>query len=961
MSFTKDNKLMSLRILLVLLLALSLECSFGQHTFHRNYPPVGGKNTTTVSSVQLKSGNYAIMELQTDKNEVGEPYSDTLIISTFKAKGDLDWSKAIYLGKGFKGFTANGTILQAPNDSIYFSIFSSQLDKPNILIGSIGNGGRLGYLRSYGNDLDIANGVAVKNVIANDKRSLYNGYSYIDSEQHGLLSRKNFGGNTIWSKKYDTQVEGLNVDENIASVSYNLDTTLLVAGTIDSNFTKSFLMVTDTLGKIKWSKSYTDDESFIGLPIVSDAKQTRDGNFVMVGLNVELLPPTTVILRGLIIKTDNIGNVIWSKKVVFNTGSFNLLTNMTIDKKGDILVSGVNIDPSLPDSYRFIIKLNDQGEMVWQKKYPNFDNGAQGGQIFETLDGGYGITYTAIDGDKTFSSLIKTDKDGKSSCDLDIEDNIVFDHRFLADTLIWSAEDAVVLSDTVSKKSISYAYDIPVLSLDTKTFCPNEPIDWTFHATIPGATNYKWSTGAEGATLDTLRVMEEGEYSVTVTVGEGVCYMLCDTAKIERYKEPKAALSTSLGKFCENGKLTLIAGYAPGHPNTKSYTWSTGDKDIRSIEIANPGKYSVTIVDQCNEVAIANIDVGAFPTKITSVDITNNVTVDCKVGTISGTLSAQGNSTGLGSESYKWSTGENTTSISLNNTTVLTYTVTATDACGNTASSSTVISLVGKGLESVSITKKVSDTCTSNVVMLNAVTNVFGNYQYKWSSGETTPNITPKKVSTYTITVTDLCGNSASAFAIVSTMDLHPPYTVKIESDTSGVCSDKKATLLVNASNMADTLYLWSTGEKTKGIETSSSGTYTVTVTDICGTTATQSIAVNFEAPDLLYANLFFPTGVGYEKDAKRDTTALKNAILYNRTFGPVNKPEFCLSAITKYELYVYNRWGQLLFESDDVKKEWDGTNKGDEAPTETYLYVARYTIFGVEKVKKGSIQLIRK
>lgn len=953
---------MSLRILLVLLLALSLECSFGQHTFHRNYPPVGGKNTTTVSSVQLKSGNYAIMELQTDKNELGEPYSDTLIISTFKAKGDLDWSKAIYLGKGFKGFTANGTILQAPNDSIYFSIFSSQLDKPNILIGSIGNGGRLGYLRTYGNDLDIANSVAVKNVIANDKRSLYNGYSNIeDSEQHGILSRKNFGGNTIWSKKYDTQVEGLNVDENIASVSYNLDTTLLVAGTIDSNFTKSFLMVTDTLGKIKWSKSYTDDESFFGLPIVTDAKQTRDGNFVMVGLNVEFLPPATVILRGLIIKTDNIGNVIWSKKVVFNTGSFNLLTNMTIDKKGDILVSGVNIDPSLPDSYRFIIKLNDQGEMVWQKKYPNFDNGALGGQIFETLDGGYGITYTAIDGDKTFSSLIKTDKDGKSSCDLDIEDNIVFDHRFLADTLIWSAEDAVVLSDTVSKKSISYTYDIPVLSLDTKTFCPNEPIDWTFHATIPGATNYKWSTGAEGATLDTLRVMEEGEYSVTVTIGEGVCYMLCDTAKIERYKEPKAALSTSLGKFCENGKLTLVAGYAPGHPNTKSYTWSTGDKDIRSIEIANSGKYSVTIVDQCNEVAIANIDVGAFPTKITAVDITNNVTVDCKDGTISGTLSAQGNSTGLGSESYKWSTGQNTKSISLNNTTVLTYTVTATDACGNTASAISNIKLNGEGVKIMEITKNFEGNCKDRKGILNVITSDAGNYKYKWSSGETTPNISVEKAGTYSVTVTDMCGNTANSLIKVSDEDINPSLTFELKSDTSGMCTERKASIEVIKNSLAIKTYLWSNGETSNKIETSISGTYTVTVTDICGTTATQSIAVNFEAPDLLYANLFFPTGVGYEKDAMRDTTALKNAILYNRTFGPVNLKKYCLSAITKYELYVYNRWGQLLFESDNVAKEWDGTNKGDEAPTETYLYVARYTIFGVEKVKKGSIQLIRK
>lgn len=889
MSFTKDNKLMSFRILLVFLAVIGLQQLNGQHTFHRNYPPVGDKNTITISSIQLKSGNYATMELQVDVNDLGESYSDTLIISTFKAKGDLDWSKAIYLNNGFKGFAANGTLLQAPNDSLYFSIVSTQLDKPNILIGSIGNGGRLGYLRSFGNDLNLA--YSFGGLLTNDNSSLYSAYSYIDnSEQHGGLSRKRFNGTTLWSKKYDAKVADVDVDENIVSVSYNLDTTILMSGVVDSNFSKSFLMVTDTLGKILWSKYYYDDESLLGIPIVNASKQAKDGSYVMAGSNIEFIPPQAITIKGFIIKTDTIGNVLWSKRVIFDTDVFTLLTEMTVDKKGDILVSGFNIDLANADVYRFVIKFDDQGKTIWQKRYPNFQSQNQGGQIFETSDGGYGITYTALDGDKTFTSLIKTDKDGKSSCESDIEDVIVFDHRFLADTLIWIQEDDVILSDTVSKKSINFAYDIPVLSLDTKTFCPNEPIDWTFRATIPGATNYKWSTGDEGATLDTLRVMEEGEYSVTVTVGEGVCYMLCDTAKIERYKEPKAALSTSLGKFCENGKLTLNAGYTPGHPSTKSYTWSTGDKDINNIEIANPGKYSVTIVDQCNEVAIANIDVGAFPTKITSVGITNNVTVDCNIGSISGNLIAKGNAIGLleSTQTYKWSTSPTDTSAALVINKQGIYTVTATDACGKTASTSIEIELKGTKKFNINITANEFGECENRGISLNAVSSVQGIYKYKWNTNasDTFARIDVKSAGTYTVTVTDKCGNTAS---------------------------DSKS----------------------------------ITISEI-------------QPPDLLYANLFFPTGVGLETRSQ-DTMGLADAIKYNRTFGPVNLAKYCLSAITKYELYVYNRWGQLVFESDSVAKEWDGTNKGSEAPTETYLYIARYTIFGVEKVKKGSIQLIRR
>lgn len=42
---------------------------------------------------------------------------------------------------------------------------------------------------------------------------------------------------------------------------------------------------------------------------------------------------------------------------------------------------------------------------------------------------------------------------------------------------------------------------------------------------------------------------------------------------------------------------------------------------------------------------------------------------------------------------------------------------------------------------------------------------------------------------------------------------------------------------------------------------------------------------------------------------------------------------------IENYSLEIYNRWGELLFESTDISKQWDGWYKGNPAPIDEYVY----------------------
>ena len=64
---------------------------------------------------------------------------------------------------------------------------------------------------------------------------------------------------------------------------------------------------------------------------------------------------------------------------------------------------------------------------------------------------------------------------------------------------------------------------------------------------------------------------------------------------------------------------------------------------------------------------------------------------------------------------------------------------------------------------------------------------------------------------------------------------------------------------------------------------------------------------------------------------------------------------------ISRMVFRVYNRWGQLMFESNDRKIGWDGTFKGKAQPMDVYAYTLDAEFFDGKKIKKqGDITLLR-
>jgi large repetitive protein len=123
--------------------------------------------------------------------------------------------------------------------------------------------------------------------------------------------------------------------------------------------------------------------------------------------------------------------------------------------------------------------------------------------------------------------------------------------------------------------------------------------------------------------------------------------------------------------------------------------------------------------------------------------------------------------------------------------------------------------------------------CTGGSVILSAPAG----YSYHWSTGATTQSITVSSSGSYTVTVTDANGCSATSAATTVTVSAPPATPTITPSGPTTFCPGNNVTLTAPAGYT----YLWSNGATTQSITVNASGSYTVTVTDGNGCSATSA------------------------------------------------------------------------------------------------------------------------
>ncbi|HRO08393.1 MAG TPA: SdrD B-like domain-containing protein [Saprospiraceae bacterium] len=188
--------------------------------------------------------------------------------------------------------------------------------------------------------------------------------------------------------------------------------------------------------------------------------------------------------------------------------------------------------------------------------------------------------------------------------------------------------------------------------------------------------------------------------------------------------------------------------------------------------------------------------------------------------------------TASGSVTYLWSTGETTSSITVNPAVTTTYSVTVTNEfrCVDETSITLVVNKYPVGQISG------SNVCLGESTTLTAS----GGAAYEWNTGETTASIDvdPITKTTYTVSITSAEGCQV---VLSKEVDVYPLPVVTI-SGNNFICIGSSTDLTASGGSN----YLWSTGATTSTITVSpvQTTTYTVTVTDVNGCTAEASIVV---------------------------------------------------------------------------------------------------------------------
>ena len=248
------------------------------------------------------------------------------------------------------------------------------------------------------------------------------------------------------------------------------------------------------------------------------------------------------------------------------------------------------------------------------------------------------------------------------------------------------------------------------------------------------------------------------------------------------------------------------------------------------------------------------------------------------------------------------------------------------------------------------ISVSVSDTafCMGTYITVGGSYAALGDTQLIWNlgNGDIIYNSNPLSYAytspgTYVITALTkyrVCPDASASRTVTvvtqPTLNLGPDTSICPGSETSVALFDG-----INA-HTSGASWLWSTGETASGISVTGPGVYYATVS-IGGCTASDTVIVS-DACTYNISNCFSPNGDGV-----------------NDYFNPRDNLS---KDITSFSMSIYNRWGELVFQTKSIDgRGWDGNFNATAQPQGVYIYVISATFADGQNINKtGNLTLLR-
>ena len=390
---------------------------------------------------------------------------------------------------------------------------------------------------------------------------------------------------------------------------------------------------------------------------------------------------------------------------------------------------------------------------------------------------------------------------------------------------------------------------VPTVSVGAnQTICQNTTASFT--ATTTNAASGYWSTTGLGTispnlTNSTIVYTPASSESGTVQISyfaTNICGNNSASANITINTLPTVAAITGNTTVCAASTSTLSSATLGG-------VWSSSNATVATISAAgvvtgvSAGTATITYTVTsagCTKSVTTVVTVNPLPTAtITAI----GSTVLCSGASVN--LVAPNAPTGM-TYSYQWNvggtaiTGATGSNYTANAAGSYTLTVTTNNGCSAT-SAATVVTL--NPIPTATITAGGATTfCQGGNVVLTANTGS----AYLWSNGVSTQSMTATVSGSYYVTVTNASGCSATSTTTNVTVNPSPIATVVSNGPTS-FCQGGSVTLTAGTA----TSYLWSNNATTQSISATTSGSYTVTLTNAlgCSTTSLPVAVTVFATP----------------------------------------------------------------------------------------------------------------
>ncbi len=520
------------------------------------------------------------------------------------------------------------------------------------------------------------------------------------------------------------------------------------------------------------------------------------------------------------------------------------------------------------------------------------------------------------------------------------------------------------LSNCTSSSSISISVisvPVPIVS-DTAKVCDGD--SFTLNASAPQSSpNFYWS-GPNGFnstqaynTINNSTSAMSGIYTVTATYLQG--NITCQSSNTVLVNV-KPHLSLNLAneiKACINQSLTV---FGPGGAST--YSWyfnnqlvsSNQDLFINSFSSLNAGNYSLEIdFNGCK--SRDSVKLSYYPLPVLTTVLAN--TTICVNESHSFTLGING---GSGNFSYLINPSQNVSVI--NNSIQISYITASTvysvvisdNACPNYSVIETFsVDVINPPYPvfAFDVNRKCEPLCLNLNSHLQP--NEFIQYNFNNTIIVNEDNKTIcLEAGAYNLTVTTIGQNGCKAeFSNYGLLEVYPkPIADFSYSSSTPVYEEDDNILFMDASHNASiSTWHWYFNSNTQW------------------TSSQQNPSFTYPEPGNYLVTLLVTSDKGCKDTVSKTLTVEDNYAIYiPNTFTPDmdNLNDIFIPkghGIKKYEMMIFNRWGEKLFQTKSIDQGWDGTYHGSECKVDTYVWkINLITINGKGKELTGNINLIR-